>query len=789
MSTEAVDQVANLRDNLLPPSQADDPTTPRMPFRSALVLTRQQEDDLVAHCDTYLRDIRGQLGREDDNGAGAGDANGTTRNAAGGTKWAGAGNNPKSFLGKRERYTLRYNSYVEDRRTPNTVFWDSNLTASLGQRITRQSSAKTIAYFLGQPDDTDWFSSEAVGAEDEVVSDKIKKHSRWKVDQCEVKHRFADAIEWARVRGEAVLKVTHLKQGQIYQRTATILVDEAAEPILDAHGDYIVQGDATVAEMQEAPPPGLVTRAVGAVKDFMMGPPAGAAQPGLGNYGAPPAAEGVPSDGVTSDQMGNSAPSEDSSLVTDPLSPPMQATGRQILKRDGVTVLPDVPIWSEQVITRELVTFEGPDVEVVDYQDFFCPINAKSVQVGGADFVGHTYDKSVMQVAKMFRGQFGEGDAAIADIVRAVERLRELTEAGNQPKAAAGQPREEMGEQAANGSKGQVLCELAEICLTYDADGDGNEEEIFLIMDRKNKAPIYYEHLANVTVRGLRPYYVLRPRAVAGRWYGLGDMEYLEPESDFVDLQICRHNYRGSKSGITTLWRPFNTLEGDLNPDLVFNDGKTYTPKAGVPDNEVLSYVSIPTDNNNLEFLLNFMMQGAQLKSGTLNGADRAMSSLPSSDTLGEEELITQSGDELFAHSLATMFPTIKAALAAVIDVTYANMNRTEVFNFFNGEANEVLSLTPEDVRDLAMNVSLSLSRTQQRKTLESSGKAQEIVDWFYALPPMLQERVSTFTRQRLKALGVSQADRIIEPLDPMLLPPPPEGAPPAEMLPATSAV
>jgi hypothetical protein len=83
-------------------------------------------------------------------------------------------------------------------------------------------------------------------------------------------------------------------------------------------------------------------------------------------------------------------------------------------------------------------------------------------------------------------------------------------------------------------------------------------------------------------------------------------------------------------------------------------------------------------------------MQLMQMKSGKVNGADRAVSGLPSSDTLGEEELITSSGEELFARMLAHLFPGVKAGLMAVVDVIYANLNRVEVFNYFNGEADEI---------------------------------------------------------------------------------------------------
>lgn len=794
------DQVENLKTNLLPLPKADDPTSPRIPFRTSYLLTREQEDAMIEHAVKRMAQIETQLGKDGESGgsSGAGNEVGNTRDAggSGARQWDGKGYNPESFLGKRERLTQRYYSHVEDRALAGTVYEHSNLTLSLSQRITRQSIARTISFFCGQPDDVDWFSTEAVGVEDEAISDKIKKHSRWKVNQCQVKHRFIDWIEFARVRGEAVIKITHQKRGQIYKRTASILVApkdapearrareagmqpgaDGAVAMLDAHGDYIVQGDAFIDELAPLPVPAPV------------------AVPEIGNTGeVSPQIAPIPTDSQVPEERPMPAPEMLAQSINEMASAP---TGRKILKRDGVTVMPETPVWQEQVITRELITFEGPDAEMVDYRDFYFPINARDVQ--SADLVAHTYEKPLMDVVKMFRGQMGEGDAAIASLERAVERLSELAGSNHPAQSAAGQPRLDFQEENTDAARANPNCSLAEVFLTYDADGDGLMEEIFLLLDRTHKAPIYYEYLANVTVRGARPFYVIRPRAVDGRLYGMGDMEFFDPEQEFLDLQINRHNFRDSKAGTISFWDPSLTLEGDLDPMLRLNDGATYTKKAGAKTEDILSRVRLENDSESLEFLINLFMQMMQLKSGVLNGADRSVTHMPSSNTLGEEQLITESGDELFSHTISTLFPDVEAALGAVVDVIYANLNRTEVFNYFNGEANEILSLTPDDVRDLAMNVSLSLSRTQARKALETGEKAQAIVDWFYQLAPMLQERLANFARGRLKAMGVSQSDKIIEPVDPALMPgiDPATGQPlpaPAEgkvmpMPPATSAV
>jgi len=709
------DQVENLRDNLLPAPAGEDPLKPRMPFKTAYVLTREQEDELVEFACKRIEQIEDQLGRKiQSEGTGKGQVV-LQKTIA----------NPNSFMGKREKFTLRYYNHVEDRQVRDTIYEQSNLTASLSQRITMQMVAAGINFFFGQPDDTDWFSTSAVGAEDETLSDSVKKHSRWKVDQCGVKHRFIEALEFAFVRGEAVIKVTHQDRGQIYKRTATILMDAQDNPILDANGDYIVQGDSFVDKM--GPPDPTIFQKI---KTFLTGPEPGAVD--------------------QSGQMG--------------AAPQLVPTGEKVLKRDGVTVLPKVPVWKEQVITRRLVTFEGPDAQLVYYKDFLCAETASDVQT--ADLIAHLYDMNVMKVAEMFRGQYGEGDSAIEDMKAAVERLRDMLGESNLPKAAEGQPRSDFKMTDTAGPAGLPTAEIAETYLTYDADGDGIQEEIMLVLDKKRKAPIYYEYLANVTVRGLRPFYVWRPQGVDGFWWGIGSMELFDPEQEFIDLQVNRHNFATSKSGTITFWDAQGTVEGNRDPNLKLGHGKTYTLRDGKKAEEVLAFKQLPTDQENLQYLIDLFMQLMQLKSGKINPGDQKMAGLPSSETATGENLVNQSGDELFSRILSVLYPGVKSALQAVIEVIYANMNRVEVFNYFNGEADEILQLDPDAVRDLTMNVTLELSRKQQQRVFEEGDKALNLINWFYGLPLVIQQNAAGFVRQRLKGLGVSQSDKLIQPID-----------------------
>ena len=372
-----------------------------------------------------------------------------------------------------------------------------------------------------------------------------------------------------------------------------------------------------------------------------------------------------------------------------------------------------------------------------------------------------------MEVAQLFSGQYAEGDEGVADFESAVDLLKNMIADSSFSKAAEGQPRVDFGEQTTEGSPNNPKSQIAECWLTYDADGDGVQEEIMLVLDRRNRAPVFYEYAANVTLRGERPFTVIRPIHIDGRWYGMGAMEYFEPEQDFVDLLINRQNFRDSAAGRVTFWAPHATLEGQNDPALKVNHGKTYTLREGFKAEDALSYVQLPENTQDLEKMIQLFMQLMQIKSGVVNGADQQISGLPMANTATGINEVQESGQELFTMFLLRFYPDLHNTLASIIDLIFTHMDGHQVFVYFNGNDQEIVSLSPDDVREIALHVRLSITQQRDRQMLQSGNIADGIVGSFYQRPLLLQQRTSGYARARLKALRVPQADQIIEPTDP----------------------
>lgn len=689
-------QVENALNGLPTSAPAEhDPTAPLTPFPTSLILTREQEETLVDHVLARCATLERELGR--------------VIQPAG----TAPSPDPVTWMGRRELWTLRYYNHVADRKREGTIFFHSNLTAALSQRITMQMVARANNFFFGTPS---WFVARPVNhGGDTGLEERIERHAHWKAEQGHVARTLESGVEYAFVRGESVKKTTFQVTSQRYKKKGNALVanrqlypDSAGNPILDS---------------------------AAWVPEMMPGQP------------AEPSPEQI--------AMG----------VAAPVAAPLIASGRQVLKSDGVTVFPEGGAYQPGLWPCHVTTFEGARCDVVYFKDFLCPLDAPSIHE--ADINIHLYSLPVMRLVEMFAREDLRlaGARDLETLRRAVAMVRDLAGQGSTPQSGARQPRGDHGEQGNTSPVNSPDTNIVEGWVLFDVDGDGIQEEVMIAIDRATRFPIYYDYLAEVTTDARRPFEVTRPRAVDGRWYGIGSMEYFEPEQEFIDLTINRRNFRMSQAGRVTFWAPHMTLEGRANPKLTLNYGKTYTLAEGYKAEEALAYIELPDDSANLMQLLNFFMQFAQLKSGVVNAGDQEASGLPASNTATGINDVARSGQEMFAQYLSCLLIGLSDTLRAYILTTYRNMNKPEIFRFFKGDTAGLETLTPEEVRDLDFIVTILLTRQETEKILQTSAQRSALIKDYYAQPPIIQANITNDYRAALTALGSQDAKTTIQPV------------------------
>lgn len=444
-------------------------------------------------------------------------------------------------------------------------------------------------------------------------------------------------------------------------------------------------------------------------------------------------------------------------------------TGQRVLKRDMITVEDPAPIYQKVPLNRRQVLYEGQKSEPIFFKDFLCPQTAPDVQQ--ADTVIHFYDKAVMEFVDLVvkRGMVGDDtDDRLGAAQKMIALIKEMANNTPAPKSAANQqlrPNDNF-QAAPNTETGGPVSEFAEFWMWYDANEDGVAENICLIADRKSRAPIFYDHVANMTTDGLRPIEIVRVNPVEGRWYGLGIMELFESYQTVTDLLVNRWNFSQSRAGRVDFWRPSDTQEGERNPDLLLNWGGTYTAKPGIEIKDILHSVYL-TDVKfeQVHEMIQFFMQLAMNESGVTNANDDQAAGMQSAKLATGIIEVQQSGDELFKPLIQDLRGPLQRVLDRGIGVTLANMNPVEVYTYLEGDTLGIEKLTPDDVRGLKFKTKISLTSMANNQQLQMSAQAAALVEKFYMLTPEVQAKVAPFYRQQLRVLDPKcDADAAIQP-------------------------
>lgn len=481
---------------------------------------------------------------------------------------------------------------------------------------------------------------------------------------------------------------------------------------------------------------------------------------------------------------------------------PEEGTGQMVLASDGITLQPDAPIYITQSLAKRQVLFEGAKTEPIYYKDLLIPLTAADVQE--ADTVVHIYDKPVAEFVDLVvkRGMVDDTiDARKGAAAKMLSLIQELQENDSTPKAAvdlAIRPNENFTPVPSSaGDTNGPIAEFCEFYLWYDANGDGIAENIVLICDKKGQRPIYYDYVANITTDGQRPIEIVRINPIEGRWYGLGIVELFESYQTIVDLMVNRWNFSNSRAGRVDLWSPKNTLEGDRDPNLKMGWGGTYTKKPGMKAEDILESVYL----NDIKFdqfhtLVGFFMQLAMNESGVMNANDGQTAGLAASKLATGIMQIEQSGDELFLPITEDLEDPLNAIVRREVEITFANLNQEEIFQYEDGDTAGVDKITPDDVRKMKYRCSIDLTTQKNQQILQLSAQAIALVKDFYATDPNVQPLIVEFYRDQLRILAPKcNPEQVLKPMPPPVMglggpgaPVPTGGAAPAPKSPVTAA-
>lgn len=714
----ALPQAQNLASKL-PPLKEPAPNEPRVLIPSALSksMNRAQEDSLLAHAKRRALDLADDLGLRD--------FDSPNWHA---TAFDEDGNFRRRHLDTRHMAMMSYEMRFEWRAAVlGGIFADSNLHIPMTRRILQQVIARMINYYLGSDP---YFAAYDVGVEDQDLADRLDKWLRHVLDsENDTKATLAAIIERVIICGECPVSLFYQQRVSYYQAEKAILIGPDGQPVVGSDGDVIIQGEDQFIE-QQAP-----------VMDPATGQPTIDPQTG---------------------------------------QPLTQPTGQLVLKRDGTTPHPGTEDYQTQIIWRRTIVEEGPQAEVLLPSDFLYPLTCKNLDL--ADCLVHHYDEPLITlVHRLLTLDAVPPDDVMEYVANLTHRL--LAVSTPEPMAASGKGRADLNEplDSTGHDRHEPQVNWSRFCLWYDALQTGNQGNILLIMTRDGTTPLFYDYIENVTPDKRRPYRLPTINKIPGRAHGQGLAEIFEPLQTNVDLLFNRWQFSLSRSGKIIAWQPENTTEGEANPDLDLNGGETLHLKPGKTLAETVQQMDIyDTRGQPLREMIEFLMQIGMNMSGVSNVNDGQALGLDTTKLATGVRNLEKSGQELTDKMVSDLRSGIRDVLKSLMLLAAANLQTAKTFRFFDGDLGALASISPDEVKNITLDVDLQLTKYRGEQELMQNSQAATAATTFYAQPnPEVQARLAPLFRQILKANGVKNADSIIEPLMSLLAPMDPTGTTP----------
>lgn len=685
---------------------------PRVIIPSPLVLSEEQEKNVIERTKTRVAELKDELGRAEYEMPGS----------AGGGSAGLLGNNIGRFFARRHLAHLVYQQSMDWRPgILGGLYAESNVHLPITARLVGQQIARANKGIYGT---SPYFAVSGMVAsdspEDKQFAADVHAFTTHQIDtQGSVATDLQQVNALAFIQGESVVKTRWNKVTSFFESWDDVAVDAAGKPIAAQDGDYIRKTD--LFEQQQVP-------VLDAARQPVLDPQTG--------------------------------------------QPQVTFSDSLVLKRDGSTPRPNPLQFATVVVPKSQSIADQVEAKPIYYLDFLCPTSATDVQT--ADCCVHLYNAPLIELCDRFLREQWQGTPPEEQLQRVSELVSQIS--GGSPieqQALADREKPENGQVTEGGMTGRSRTEpyvgLAETWLWCDPLGDGVMRSIMVLMTQDG-LPIYYDYAGNLTPDGMRPFKVVRINPVPNSWHGQGNVERLWPLQSTIDLLFNRALFAESRAARVDFWDASCTIEGAQNPDLDLNWGGTYKLATGKKAADALTSVYLTNIKSaNLKDLLQTVLQVAQSMSAVSNVNDAGMAGMDTQKLATGIRNLENSGDELFHQWMSQIRPVHEAILRACLRLVLDQIIRDpakkdSVIRFFDRASNRLVEITRADLADLDLDIKLELTSYRAQAQLTQAQLAYSIVINHLQQPAPIQQRSLPLATQILRALEIQGADAILAP-------------------------
>ena len=397
-------------------------------------------------------------------------------------------------------------------------------------------------------------------------------------------------------------------------------------------------------------------------------------------------------------------------------------------------------------LQQEIVRYEGLEAHVLDERSFLCPLQIPSIH--DADILIHLSDDTVSGMRAVY-GDYENFDRYYSGIGISGES----------------QPKQIHGEQY-DGSRSALVKKVhkAECYLRLDVNGDGNEEEVLVVIDIEAKKAVFYDYLLNHMHK--RPFeVVLGVESVPNRWYGIGIMQMLEDLNIYVDTQFNRINLKDSRESSVTFRDPMAVKEWKtgssikFGTDIVYDTEPGYDPKMRPPVWRVnLNEIS----ETGME-LMNVAVQDMTTTFGVISAKDASASNLNNSRTATGILNLERTANTATRYTEIAQRDGLEALLAQCVIILLENM--PPMATFFSKDGKALHTINRSEARSIEKDIRLFLTRSRSSEMMAANQQALMIAKDYHmmlAQNPNTAKLLRPLYLAQLKSLEVADGDEML---------------------------
>lgn len=724
-------------------------------------------------------------------------------------------------------------SYMGDntwRVAMGNIFSKHNFTLGSPVRHTRYMSARVTDDLVGS---TPFFAAMPASSRKNALAQQVEKKTQEKIGQSNARSTIRQAQKSALIRNECTVKTAYLRDTSPWVGSATVLVDEKQQPVLTpTHGEYIFEDDnflphpsvqgqevlekdagfviispeainnivpqrtsATVTngDSLQAQPLSRVQGQPSQVGPELLGMSrpvyAGVPQDASVDGGSTNASQreivrqGVPAQGQdkAGELLGMRGPEQpnaplglqqtSASSMAVPIAPlggaPAIPDGTIIVISDGQSRLCRFQQFDD--LPQRETLYDNVWMQGLDYRAFLCGLTYETIHE--APVCAHLYKQSPSKLRQRY-----------ANVDVGERYFSWYDETGDR----ALKP--EQGESRVGQNTIFEEVTVAEVYMRWDADEDGEDEELLLVIDLQHKKLIYANYLHAHYKR--RPFSVIPGvERIPNRWYGRGIFSLTFDTTIAEDAQLNRGLLQNSLSSFLRWYNPgaFTALKDGQGPvlgtDEFYQVAGTWDFSKGPP----MGSVNLFADSEPSLELMEVMRQSSDAMVGAISLKDASQSDLNQSKTATGIVNLQTASDVITKATELDQTEAIEDILDIAVMLILENLKDTELL--VDEEANLLQTINRNEARSVTRDVRLTLTKSKStqmvqinqevlkvqmayrqmmltdpegammmRQTMINQLRGYEVTDPETALPEITPEQVKAWQQQQANAASQSQA-------------------------------